>query len=91
MLQNIVRNAPRHLRSHVHNLIGKTTPLFLLSPAESGDTMWRYGVQYLGQMILIGKGVRTCKLAEGTAKNRFGRSAKRLTAKKNVKAAKLAA
>ncbi len=91
MLQNVVRNAPRHLRSHVHNLIGKTTPLWLLSPAECGDTLWRYAVQYLGNMVLIGKGVRTCKLAESTARNRFGKAARRLATKKNAKAVKVAA
>ena len=62
----VVSNAPRHLRSYLvrslkpHTLKGvEEHTLYLLSPKQVSGKLWRFAVYYLGQYIIIGKGVAT--------------------------------
>ena len=74
---HVVSNAPRHLRSYLvrslkpHTIKGvEEHTLYLLSPKQTGCKLWRFAVYYLGQYIIIGKGVATRDIgrAQGVAR-----------------------
>ena len=85
MLQNVVRNAPRTLRSHLHRGLDKTHKLFLLSPKQAGDKLWRFAALHEGTTVLLGKGVVSRDVGRAVAINRFGVKATELKAKKDKK------
>jgi hypothetical protein len=59
----------RTLKPHTLKGVEEHT-LYLLSPKQTGCKLWRFAVYYLGQYIIIGKGVGTRDIgrAQGTAR-----------------------
>jgi hypothetical protein len=83
---NVIRNAPRHLRSYLHRTLDKENrPLWLLSPKDTGDKLWRFGVIYGGKMILLFKGIAKRDDAREHAKRVFGMTAKEIKRPKRMK------
>jgi hypothetical protein len=76
---NILSNAPRHLRSHLHVTLQPHTilgaeehTLYLLSPKQTSESRWRFAVLYQNQMVLIGKHVKTRDIGRVEALRRYG-------------------
>ena len=88
-MNNIVFNAPRSLRSHLHRTLGGENKLFLLSPKQSGDKKgkWRFATLHHGSLIVLGKGCATREHARTEAPNGFSVKATEVRPKRERKAA----
>jgi hypothetical protein len=65
-------NAPRYMRSYLHRTLGEERKLYLLSPAQCGDTLWRFAVAYHGAFVLLGKGVANRDVGRVEGVKRYG-------------------
>ena len=71
---NIVSNADRRLRSHLHATINVVPDrkLYLLSPQQSKDKLWRFAIYHNNSFVLLGKGVASRDVGRSVSMNRFG-------------------
>ena len=78
-----IRNAPRHLRSYLHRTLANRQ-LWLLSPKDTGDNLWRFAVIFGGAYVLLFKGIEKRDVARVESVKRFGMKAKEIKRPKRL-------